>query len=90
MANHKSATKRHRQSLLQRDRNRAHRSRLRGQVKALRKALTDGDADQAKGLLNPTLSLLDHTAKLGAINDQAASRTKSRLTKALNRLAAGA
>ena len=90
MANHKSAVKRHRQSLLQRDRNRAHRSRLRGQVKRFRKALTDGDAEQARGMLNPTLSLIDHTAKLGAINDWAASRTKSRLTRALNRLAASA
>ena len=90
MANHKSAIKEHRQAIQRRDRNRAHRSKLRGQVKRLRKALTDGDADGAKGLLIPTLSLLDHTAKLGAINDQAASRTKSRLTKAMNRLAAGA
>jgi small subunit ribosomal protein S20 len=87
MANHKSALKEHRQSLARRDRNRAHRSRMRTAVKKFRLAVAGGDADLARSLLPVTLSLLDHTAKLNAMHDYAASRTKSRLTRAFNRMA---
>jgi small subunit ribosomal protein S20 len=88
VANHKSAKKEHRQSEARRDRNRAHRSRLRTALKGFRKALEAGEAETARGMLVGTLSLLDRTAKLGAINGNAADRTKSRLTRALNRVAA--
>ena len=87
MANHKSALKKHRQSIVDRQRNREHRSRMRTAVKKLRSAMVAGEVDTAKELLNPTLSLIDHTAKLGACHDNSAARTKSRLTKAYNRLA---
>jgi small subunit ribosomal protein S20 len=88
MATHKSAVKRHRQEDQRRMRNRAHRTRLRSQVKRIRKALSDGDAEAARGLLPATLSLIDHTVKLGALHDNAAARTKSRLTRAVNKLGA--
>ena len=55
-----------------------------------RTALAGGNADEARSLLAATLSLVDRTASRGAINRNVASRTKSRLTRALNRLAAGA
>jgi small subunit ribosomal protein S20 len=90
MATHKSAVKRHRQEEQRRMRNRAHRTRLRSQVKRIRKALSEGDVEAARSLLPATLSLIDHTAKLGAVHDNSAARTKSRLTRAVNRLAAGA
>jgi small subunit ribosomal protein S20 len=85
MANHKSAIKEHRQSVLARQRNRQHRAKLRTQIKKYRGALLAGDADAAKGMLNETLSLVDRTARHGALAANAADRTKSRLTKALNR-----
>ena len=88
MANHKSALKEHRQSLSRRQRNRDHRSRLRTGLKKFRAALTSGDLDTARGLLGPTLSLVDRTAKLGGIHGNAADRTKSRLQRALNRVGA--
>ena len=88
MATHKSAVKRHRQEDQRRMRNRAHRTRLRSQVKRIRKALSEGDAETARGLLPATLSLIDHTTKLGALHDNAAARTKSRLTRAVNKLGA--
>jgi small subunit ribosomal protein S20 len=88
MANHKSALKEHRRSLVCRDRNRYHRARVRTAVKKCRQAIDSGDLEAARGLLAPTLSLLDRTAKLGALHDNAAARTKSRLTRAVNRLAA--
>lgn len=88
MATHKSAIKEHRQSLQRRDNNRDQRARLRTTVKKYRQALAAGDLDTARSLLPLGLSLLDRTAKLGAIHANAAARSKSRLTKALARAAA--
>lgn len=85
MANHKSALKAHRQNQARRMRNRAERSRLRTEIKKYRSALTEGDVERAKSLLPDTLSLLDRTAQVRAIHPNAADRTKSRLTRALNR-----
>jgi small subunit ribosomal protein S20 len=81
MANTKSAEKRHRQSLEQRDRNRAHRSRLRTAIKKLRTAVTSGDAAAAQQLLPETLSVIDKIAQKGVIHDNAAARYKSRLAQ---------
>ena len=90
MANHKSALKEHRQSLGRRTRNRDHRSRLRSALKVFRRQLTDGKLDEARAMLPATLSLTDRTARLGGIPTATASRTKSRLARALNRAQAGA
>ncbi|MEM8994250.1 MAG: 30S ribosomal protein S20 [Acidobacteriota bacterium] len=87
MANHKSALKRMRQSEVRRRRNRSHMSRMRTAVKALRAAIAEGNADSARELLGSTLSLVDHTAQKGVIHRNAASRTKSRLTRAVNGMA---
>lgn len=84
MANHKSALKQHRQSLTRRERNRNHRARMRTAIKKCRLAIAAGDAELAQSLLPSTLSLLDRTAKLRAIHDHSAARTKSRLTRAVN------
>jgi small subunit ribosomal protein S20 len=89
MARHKSALKKHRQSLLRRQRNRHHRSRVRSAVRRFREAVAAGDVEQARNLLPATLSLLDRTAKLGAIHDNVAARAKSRLTRAVNQLSDG-
>ena len=50
MANHKSAIKRHRQSLLARARNRAVKTRVRNVIKAVRAALVGGDVATAEAL----------------------------------------
>ncbi len=60
--------------------------RLRTAVKKLRTALESGDRDSAQQLLAPTLSLIDRTAQNKVIHRNAAARTKSRLTKAVNSL----
>ncbi|MEM9553268.1 MAG: 30S ribosomal protein S20 [Acidobacteriota bacterium] len=86
MANSKSAEKRNRQSIVRRDRNRAHRSRMRSAVKELRTAIAEGDAATARELLPGTLSLVDHTAQRGVIHDNAAARTKSRLQRQVDAL----
>lgn len=86
MANHKSAAKQAKQSEKRRDRNRFWRSRLRTQIKQLREALDAGKKDEAAGMLQPTLGLIDRTARAGVIHDNTASRYKSRLTIAYNKL----
>jgi small subunit ribosomal protein S20 len=86
MASHKSAIKKHRQDEKRRVRNRQHASRLRTQVKKFRKAVAAGDEKAAKDLLPETLSLIDRTAKLGILHDNAAARSKSRATRAVNKL----
>jgi small subunit ribosomal protein S20 len=86
MANHKSALKAHRQNRARRERNRVERSRLRTVIKKYRKAVAEGDVEQAKTLLPDTLSLLDRTAQRRAIHPNAADRTKGRLTRALARI----
>ena len=90
MANHKSAIKKDKQDIVRRDRNRQHRSKMRTQIKKFRQLLEAGDAAGARGMLVETLSLVDRTARHGVIHTNAASRTKSRLTKAVARLEASA
>lgn len=88
MATHKSAVKEHRQSEDRRMRNKHHRTGLRTKMKQIRKAIEAGDVETARGMLPETLSMIDRTAKLGVIHDNAAARTKSRITRAVNRAAA--
>ena len=84
MANHKSALKRMRQSIKRGESNRSFRTRMRSAVKKLRAAIEEGNADLAKSLLTETLSTVDATAQKGVIHRNAAARTKSRLTRAVN------
>ena len=87
MANTKSAEKRNKQALVRRDRNRQLKSRLRTAVKKLRQAVEEGNQAKAQELLVGTLSIVDSTATKGVIHKNAASRTKSRLQRALNGMA---
>jgi small subunit ribosomal protein S20 len=86
MASHDSAIKKNRQDVRRRLRNRQHSSRLRSQVKKLRRAIDSGNSTAASGLLTETLSVIDRSAKLGVIHKNAAARSKSRLTRALGAL----
>ena len=86
MASHASALKKNRQDQKRRIRNRAHASRLRTQMKKIQEALESGDAKAAAGLMKDTVSLVDRTAKHRVIHRNAASRTKSRLAKALAKI----
>ncbi len=79
----KSALKAHRQNVVRRERNRQMRSKLRTGLKAVRKALDDGDVDGAKKQLSATQSLVDSMAAKGIIHRNTASRYKSRLSARL-------
>ena len=86
MASHASALKKNRQDQKRRIRNRAQASRLRTQMKKMTEALTSGDAAAAAGLMKDTVALVDRTAKHRVIHRNAASRTKSRLARALAKI----
>jgi len=88
MATHKSAIKQNRQDVKRRAANRLHKSRVRTAVKNCRTAVAEGDAEKAQSLLGGTLALLDRTAKSSAMHDNTVSRTKSRLQRAVNKIAA--
>ena len=79
MAHSLSAKKRVRQNAKRRARNRAHRTRLRTQMKKLRQVVEAGDAEDAKKLLPGTMSLVDVMVKKGIIHENAGSRYKARL-----------
>ncbi|MDR2123391.1 MAG: 30S ribosomal protein S20 [Desulfovibrio sp.] len=88
MANHKSAVKRHKQSLKRAARNRAARTRAKKAVKAVRSAVLEKDAAKAQTAFVRAASVLDKCAGKGAIHRRKAARKISRLAKALNGLGA--
>lgn len=89
MATHKSAIKRHRQSLKRRAINRSDRSTLRTQIKKLRTSASASDPDGARRMLVETTSLIDRSARKGVIHPNAAARQKSRLARLVNSLSSG-
>jgi small subunit ribosomal protein S20 len=87
MANHFSALKRMRQDERRTEVNRRNKSRLRHQIRSMRRLLAAKDLDGATKALPQTYSLLDRSAKLGVIKKNTAARYKSRLVKRLKALA---
>jgi small subunit ribosomal protein S20 len=89
MANTFSALKRVRQEARRTIINRARKTRLRHQIRALRRLLESKDtAAAAQALLPKTFSLIDRAAKWGIVKKNTAARYKSRLAAGLKRLAA--
>lgn len=86
MAHHKDAIKRIRTSQAARARNRANKSRMRGQIKTLRQAIESGDHAAATAALPATVSLLQVLARKGVIHRRNASRRVSRLALAVNKI----
>lgn len=84
MANHKSALKRHKQSLKRAARNRAVKTRIRNVVKSVRAAIRDKDQVKAAELLVAATSTLDKAACKGVVHWKKAARKISRLSKAVN------
>ena len=79
MANTYSALKRVREIERRTEVNRQTKSRLRHQIRAMRRALAGKDAKAATELLPKTFSLIDRSAKSGAIKKNTAARYKSKL-----------
>ena len=91
MANHKSALKRHRQSVVRRGRNRVVKSILKKSIKAVNVAVEQESAEEARAALNIAIPNIGKAASKGTIHKCNASRKVSRLTRKVNALeAAGA
>ncbi len=86
MANHKSALKRHRQSLVRNERNNIMRTRIKNVVKSVRSAVEANDKDQASVALNKAASVLDKAASKKVIHARNAARKISRLQAAVNKI----
>ncbi len=88
MANTVSALKRVRITERRTAVNRARKSRLRHQIRAMRRLLDQKDAPGATKLVPATFSLVDRAAKWGIIKKNTAARYKSRLSLRLRKLTA--
>lgn len=88
MANTVSALKRVRMTERRTVINRMRKSRLRHQIRAMRRLLDQKDAAAAGKAVPATFSLVDRAAKWGIIKKNTAARYKSRLTLRLRKLVA--
>ncbi len=88
VANHKSAVKRHRQSIQRAARNRAVRTRVKNAVKSVRAAIQNNDQLQAGEALGVASSVLAKAAGKGALHWKKAARKVSRLARAVNAMKA--
>ena len=88
MANHKSAIKRHKQSLARNARNRTNRTRAKNAAKAVREHILAQDKEQALQQLRLASAVLDKAAGKGAIHWKKAARKISRMQRAINAIGA--
>jgi small subunit ribosomal protein S20 len=88
MANTYSALKRVRQAQRRTEVNRKNKTRLRHQIRAMRRALAGKDPKVATELLPKTFSVIDRSAKIGIIKMNTAARYKSKLHLKVKALAA--
>ena len=85
MANHKSAIKRHRQSITRRDRNRVAKLELRSVIKEAREAIDSGKTEQAKELVKNAERKIAKAGNKKILHSKNASRKVSRLYAALSK-----
>jgi small subunit ribosomal protein S20 len=86
MPNTASAKKRMRQDAVRRGRNRAIKSSLRSQSRKVREAIAAKKLDESKAEFAVLVKKLDKAASRNVIHANAASRTKSRLSRAIKAL----
>jgi small subunit ribosomal protein S20 len=90
MANTFSALKRVRQERRRTVINQMRKTRLRHQIRAMRRLLAQKDAAAAAAMLPRTFSMVDRAAKWGIIKENTAARYKSRMHARLKSLTATA
>lgn len=88
MANHKSAKKRHKQSLLRRDRNRDAKGACRSAVKQTRAAILENNKEQAESSLKLAEKLIATATSKKIYHKRKAARLVSRLSQAVNKMSA--
>lgn len=90
MARNPSAMKKHRQSEVRRQKNRAAKSTIRTFTKKAVAAAESGDAEAAAKYQKVVQGLVDKAAKGSTLHKNTAARKKSRLAKRLTRIREGA
>lgn len=90
MAHSLSAKKRVRQTIKRNARNRSRKELLKQELKGFNTALAANDAGKTAASLTKVVQRLDRIAAKGVIHKNTAARKRSRLTKRLNLLKAGA
>ncbi len=90
MAHSLSAKKRVRQTDRRNARNRSRKELLKQSLKGFNAALASNDAVKAEESLQKVVQRLDRNAAKGVTHKNAAARKRSRLTKRVNLLKAGA
>ena len=88
MANHKSAEKRAKQTLVKTERNRFYKTRIKNLTKAVRVAVEAGDKDAAAAALKDVNKNLHSYASKGILKKHTAARRVGRLAKLVNSIAA--
>lgn len=86
MANHKSAIKRHKQSLKRALANKSRRTRVKNVIKDTRSAIAGQDPELAQKALSTASSVLGKASSKGAIHWKTAARKISRLARAVNNM----
>ncbi len=84
MANHKSAIKRHKQSVKREQRNRMVKTRIKNVVKNARAAIKAENVEELDNLMTLATKTLDRASTKGVIHWKKAARKISRLQKAVN------
>ena len=87
MANTISSLKRVRQTKRKAEVNRLRKTRLRHQIRSVRRLLEKKDASAAQAVLPATFSLIDRSAKWGIIKKNTAARYKSRISARIKAMA---
>lgn len=88
MANTFSSLKRVRVEARREVINRNRKSRLRSQIRTMRRLLAGKDPNAASSAVPQTFSLIDRSARWGIIKKNTAARYKSRISRRLKALAA--
>ena len=88
MANTSSAKKAARQMTRRTEVNKARRSRVKSEVRAVEEAIVSGDRAKAEAALKAAQPIMVRTAQKGMIHKKTASRRVSRLTKRVKAMTA--
>ena len=88
MANTSSAKKAARQMTRRTEVNKARRSRVKSEVRAVEEAIVSGDRGKAEAALKAAQPIMVRTAQKGMMHKKTASRKVSRLTKRVKAMTA--
>ena len=89
MSKSKSAMKRHKQSVKRKIRNRHIRSTVKSAVKEIRTAISEGEAGNAGKTLSKAASVIARAGSKGVLHKKTVARKVARLSKAVQKAAAG-